>query len=223
MRTRLLLLLAGIAAFQASTPVAPVGVAGGFTGTFTLAGTANAGTQSSTEGYDIGAKYANGPILAGLTYNAVSLNNGANYAAGVPADTSVSDLRAAASYDFGIASIRGLYDQAKAKKFVAAGDVKQSVWGLGGTFNVTPAGKLIGQFYKANQVKVAGASQANTGAKLYELGYEYSLSKRTMLKAVYSTIHNDDAAKYDFGVNATGVAALGSTVSGVSVGLRHTF
>ncbi len=186
-------------------------------------GTAIAGTQVSTQGYDIGAKYANGPILAGLTYNAVSLNNGANYAAGVPADTSVSDLRAAASYDFGIASIRGLYDQAKAKKFVAAGDVKQSVWGLGGTFNVTPAGKLIGQFYKANQVKVAGASQANTGAKLYELGYEYSLSKRTMLKAVYSTIHNDDAAKYDFGVNATGLAAAGSTVSGVSLGLRHTF
>ncbi|HNA66829.1 MAG TPA: porin, partial [Rhodocyclaceae bacterium] len=161
-------------------------------------GTAITGTQVSTQGYDIGAKYANGPILAGLTYNAVSLNNGATAInvgttqnpVFVPADTSVSDLRAAASYDFGIASIRGLYDQAKAKKFVAAGDVKQSVWGLGGTFNVTPAGKLIGQFYKANQMKVAGASQANTGAKLYELGYEYSLSKRTMLKAVYSTIHN---------------------------------
>ena len=185
---------------------------------------ASGGQQASTQGYDVGLKYANGPILAGVTYNAVSVNNGVATPGylGV-ADTSVSDLRAGASYDFGIASIRGLYDQAKAKNYLPAGDVKQSVWGLGGTFNVTPAGKLIGQFYKANQMKVAGASQANTGAKLYELGYEYSLSKRTMLKAVYSTIHNDDAAKYDFGVNATGVAALGSTVSGVSLGLRHTF
>ena len=190
--------------------------------------TAIGGTQVSTQGYDVGMKYANGPILAGVTYNAVSLGNGAN--------TDVSDLRVGGMYDFGIASVRALFDQAKLKQNGLTSDKKQTVWGLGATFNVTPAGKIIGQFYKAQDMKTGNAAaDADTGAKLYEVGYEYSLSKRTMLKAVYSTIHNDDKAVYDYGVNAVGVGsatalggatgtpAAGSTVSGVSVGLRHTF
>ncbi|MCK6389006.1 MAG: porin, partial [Zoogloea sp.] len=179
---------------------------------------------ANTRGYDAGLKYANGPIMAAVTYNAVSLGNAAK--------TDISDFRVGASYDFGMASIRGIFDRARADHFGGAG-YTQNVFGLGGTFNVTPAGKIIGQFYFADEMKRNGKDQKDTGAKLFEIGYEHSLSKRTILKAVYAHLNNDANAGYDFGINAAGVnsvtnagptfSTVGATVQGVQLGLRHSF
>ncbi|MBK7849349.1 MAG: porin [Zoogloea sp.] len=177
---------------------------------------------ANTTGYDVGVKYANGPAMAAVTYNAVSVGNAA--------DLKVSDLRVGGSYNFGIASVRALFDLARADNF-GGNKVTQAVYGFGATFNVTPASKLLGQVYVARDLKVNGSS-SDTGAKLFEIGYEHSLSKRTMLKATYAMINNDKAATYDFGINAAGIRtgalpgganAVGGTVSGLSFGLRHTF
>ena len=178
----------------------------------------------NTSGYDVGLKYANGPAMAAVTYNAVSMGNAAK--------TDISDFRVGASYDFGMASIRGIFDRARADHFDGAG-YTQNVFGLGGTFNVTPAGKIIGQFYFADEMKRNGKDQKDTGAKLFEIGYEHSLSKRTILKAVYAHLNNDANAGYDFGINAAGVnsvtnagptfSTVGATVQGVQLGLRHSF
>jgi hypothetical protein len=40
-----------------------------------------------------------------------------------------------------MASVRALFDRARADHF--GGAVTQNVFGLGGTFNVTPAGKIM--------------------------------------------------------------------------------
>lgn len=179
--------------------------------------------QVNTTGYDVGLKYANGPALAAVTYNAVSLGNAA--------DTKVADFRVGGSYDFGMASIRAIFDLARADHFGGA-KATQAVYGLGATFNVTPASKLLGQVYVARDLKVNGSSASDTGAKLFELGVEHSLSKRTMLKATYAMMNNDKNAGYDFGINAAGVnpgnlpvgaSTTGATVSGISLGLRHSF
>ena len=175
------------------------------------AGTAAAG-EFNSKGYDLGAKYQNGPILAGLTYSKVKL--------GDTADQQASDLRLAGAYDFGVASVRVIYDRTKMEG--SGFDNKQNVWGIGGTYNVTANGKVVGQFYKASDVKGTDA-EGNTGAKLFALGYEHSLSKRTLLKATYSRLKNEDNARYDYGVNAVGLNADGATLSGVQVGLRHSF
>lgn len=179
--------------------------------------------QVNTTGYDVGLKYANGPAMAAVTYNAVSLGNAA--------DTKVADFRVGGSYNFGMASVRAIFDLARADHF--GGDkATQAVYGLGATFNVTPASKLLGQVYVARDLKVNGSSASDTGAKLFELGVEHSLSKRTMLKATYAMMNNDKNAGYDFGINAAGVnpgnlpagaSTTGATVSGISLGLRHTF
>lgn len=183
---------------------------------------------ANTTGYDAGLKYANGPVMAAVTYNAVSLGNDAG--------TNISDFRVGGVYDFGMASVRALFDRARANHFNGS-SVSQNVFGLGGTFNVTPAGKLLAQAYFARDLKVDGSSNGfkDTGAKLFEIGYEHSLSKRTMLKAVYAHLNNDDGAAYDFGINAVGVGAVssgvpaaggnatGATVQGIQLGLRHTF
>jgi predicted porin len=183
---------------------------------------------ANTTGYDVGAKYANGPVMAAVTYNAVSLGNDAG--------TNVSDFRVGGVYDFGMASVRALFDHARANNTRTLGltgnSYSQNVFGLGGTFNVTPAGKLLAQAYFARDVKEDGSSNKNSGAKLFEVGYEHSLSKRTMLKAVYAHLNNDDNAAYDFGINAVGLnpatpvsgqTTTGATVQGIQLGLRHTF
>lgn len=196
---------------------------GGFSGTFAYVANENKTNESlngtadqlNTKGYDAGLKYANGPINVGLTYNWATLGN--------VQGTDARNLRFAAAYDFGVATVRGLIEQAKAKDVLASGDeLKQTVYGLGATFNVSSAGKIVGQYYVAKDTKgTLGAEE--TGAKLIALGYEHSLSKRTLLKATYSRLANDNAANYDFGYNAVGNAAAGSTLQGVSVGLRHSF
>lgn len=174
-----------------------------------------AGNKPNTKGYDLGANYKNGPITAGLTFNQAKL--------GDTNDTKASDLRIAGAYDFGMASVRVLFDRVKADNLGGAGNKeKQRVWGIGGTYNVTANGKIVGQYYKAADVK-GNAGWDNSGAKLFALGYEHSLSKRTLLKATYSRLKNDDNASYDFGVNAVGLGADGATLSGVQVGLRHSF
>ncbi|WP_374499564.1 porin [Zoogloea sp.] len=197
----------------------------------------------NTSGYDVGLKYANGPAMAAVTYNAVSLGN-SNASFGGDS-TKVSDLRIGGSFSFGPASIRALFDLARADNYThpntsigALGKVTQAVYGLGATFNVTPASKLLGQVYVARDLKVNGSSLDDTGAKLFEVGVEHSLSKRTMLKATYAMINNDKGAAYDFGINAAGLnpagtatasglpagaSTVGGTVQGISLGLRHTF
>ncbi|MFZ5582290.1 MAG: porin [Pseudomonadota bacterium] len=177
----------------------------------------------NTKGYDVGANYSNGPITAGITYNAASLGNAV--------DTKANDLRIGGSYNFGVASLRLVYDRVKAENVALGGDeLKQNVWGIGGTYNVTANGKLVAQYYKASDLKgsVALGAGADTGAKLFALGYEHSLSKRTLLKATYSRLSNDNNASYDYGINAVGIngaagAANGAALSGFQVGVRHSF
>ncbi|MDD2990554.1 MAG: porin [Zoogloea sp.] len=178
---------------------------------------------ANTTGYDVGLKYANGPAMAAVTYNAVST--------GRADDLKISDLRVGGSFAFGPASVRAIFDLARADNF-GGNKVTQAVYGLGATFNVTPASKLLGQVYVARDLKVNGSSANDTGAKLFEVGVEHSLSKRTMLKATYALINNDKGATYDFGINAAGINtgalpgganAVGGTVQGLSLGLRHTF
>jgi predicted porin len=167
-----------------------------------------------------------------VTYNAVSL--------GDAADTKVADFRVGGSYKIGPASLRALFDLTRADHF-GGNKITQAVYGLGGTFDVTSATKLLGQVYVARDVKINGSSSDDTGAKLFEVGVLHSLSKRTTLKATYAMINNDKGAAYDFGFNAAGINpgaynattnpggligganAVGGTVSGLSLGLRHSF
>lgn len=183
---------------------------------------------ANTQGYDLGVNYNNGPILAGLTYNAVTIRD--------TSELRVSNLRLGGSYNFGVASVRALVERAEYQN--TAGSAHQYTWGLGATYNVTTNGKIIAQFYRAqningdtgigiNGVGVNG-NYSNTGAKLFELGYEHSLSKRTILKAAYSYLKNDSNANYDYGVNSSGIqtapgGGYGAKLNGVQVGVRHSF
>lgn len=188
-----------------------------------------AGTYSDTKAWDLGATYNNGPILAGVTYAQAKFKDAG--------DSKVKNIRVAGAYDFGVATVRAMWNQAKAESNALTGDLKVNSWILGGTFNVTPAGKIIAQYTKARDVKGGalaglGITGQNTGAKHYTLGYEHSLSKRTLVKVIYSRIDNESGAAYDFAVNGLNDAndanvanrvIGGVDPSGLQFGLRHSF
>jgi predicted porin len=169
------------------------------------------GGQANTKGYDIGLNYENGPIVAGITYNAVKFGDIIN--------SKTNDLRAAFKYDFGVATVGLLYDRVK-EQDDTFGSFKRTAWFIPVTFSLTPNGKIIGQFGKAGNV----SGTSNTGAKQFSFGYEHALSKRTLVKAVYSQIKNKENANYDFGTNAvTAAPVAGADPQGFQFGIRHTF
>lgn len=179
----------------------------------------DAATSLDTYGYDLGARYANGPLMVGLTYNKANINNSAGNVAGIAlVDASASDTRLAGSYDFGVAKIMAIYDRVKVEgnNFSET----QNVWGLGVGVPVSAAGKVVGQYYKAGDI--SGSTFDNYGATLWALGYEHSMSKRTILKAYYANLKNKDNANYSFGVSGL-AAGAGDKNTGFQVGLRHSF
>lgn len=192
-----------------------------------------AGSATDTTGLTAGVNYNNGPIMAGYAWTQIKDKGSAGFGpvttgvGGVVVDKVINN-RAAAKYDFGMGTIGLMYDQTKGD--VHAGpSVKQTVFYVPVTFNVG-AGKIIAQYGQAGELKGV-ANGNNYKARHYEIGYEHSLSKRTILKALYSEIKNKEGATYDYlyGVSAPNTTAPGAGVSagadpkGFSVGLRHSF
>lgn len=85
-------------------------------------------------------------------------------------------------------------------------------------------------YAKADNIKTDIGTVGDSGAKLLVLGYEYSLSKRTSVAALYSAITNGANAAYDFREASASIA--GTSGAGLSAGadprvvqfsLRHVF
>lgn len=186
----------------------------------------------NTKAYDLGLNYNNGPIAVGLAYAHVDAGTKDNFAGLVNSTTggsavalnSWNNVRLAGGYTFnGGHKIVALWDHADVN-LAASNKAKRNTWGLGGKFMVTANGGIIAQYYQANKLSFNGNSIANTGAKLYEIGYEHSLSKRTMLKASFSELKNQAASSYDFNVGAIGGGiGAGADPKVFAVGVRHSF
>lgn len=176
----------------------------------------------NTKAFDLGLNYNNGPIAVGLAYADVDLGTKDVAAAGTI--NNWRNTRLAGGYTFnGGHKIVALWDHADLN-LSQGGKLKRNTWGLGGKFMVTANGGIIAQYYQANKQSVNGNSIANTGAKLYEIGYEHSLSKRTMLKASFSELKNQSAANFDFNVGAIGGGiGAGADPKVFAVGVRHSF
>jgi predicted porin len=128
--------------------------------------------------------------------------------------------------------ISALFEQNKADDAtLPAADIKSYTWGIGGKFKVSQPGAIIAQFYQVTKLKGANntpsygvsVSDSDFKANFFTLGYEHSLSKRTVLKAYYSRINNKDLAMYNYGIGNIGNAWLGSNPTGLAVGIRHSF
>jgi len=171
----------------------------------------------------LGAWYGNVEVAAGegvdsnkgtaarLGYKTKALNVSAAYGQhGVGSKLKTATV--GALYDFGDFVLQGLYTRNE------RGSADQKILNLGGSVKLGAQGKLIGSFAKAS-----GSGTAND-AKLFALGYDHSLSKRTTLYTTYARIENDGKASFSVG-GSKGAAApvAGGNSTAYEVGVRHTF
>lgn len=190
------------------------------------------GANQGNHAYSLGLNYAVAGFDTGYAYTAVkAAGNGSVAGDGLAAGwRKLDNHRAGVMYKAAFGQVGVLFDRTRLD-LTAGEDLTQNVWYLSGKFNVLANGAVIAQWGHASDVKNNNTDKE--GANHYVLGYEHSLSKRTVLKAVYSRIANKDNANYDYlyGVgnanttasnSATGIGD-GSSVSGFSFGVRHSF
>lgn len=184
--------------------------------------------------------YANGPLYVGAGYEIakkIGANGGPIF--GPLLDVDVRSWKLGAGYTFGNATINAIYDNIKVTSNVAGGDLKRAAFGVNGVYNMGNIALKAG-FYDIGKI----SNTDNTGAKMWELGGDYNLSKRTKLYAVYTKMNNDSNAAYcaggslsaGFGSGGAQQVCPGTTSdfngntsptgkdpSIFAVGMRHTF
>jgi len=110
--------------------------------------------------------------------------------------------------------------------------MKKTTWGISGSFETGPHAILL-EYAKANNITVSGTSgplaAANaitgtgTGANMWDIGYDYALSKRTDLRAYITIVNNQTNARYT-GVVFNGIQPVaGGDPRYYGVGMRHAF
>jgi len=110
---------------------------------------------------------------------------------------------------------------------------KRKAWSIGAKWNIA-TGYVGGQYIQAQNASCemadgSGCNADQTGAKMVAAGYYHTLSKQTQAYVMGSYTNNDDLQFYS--VAGAGSASggvnlptnLGSSIWGVTVGLKHSF
>lgn len=170
--------------------------------------------------------YAGGPLTIaysmGTTYNTAGPTPGGNN----QGDYRNSNL--AAIYDAGWARFFGQYVTEKLEGASAAGGNLTGIASQRATNRslmigtVIPMGQGNLKFSHVHSKLTDNIASMAEKGKLFAVGYDYFLSKRTNLYAVYSHIGNN--ARGNYGYASTYVTPeQGQSSSGVALGLRHVF
>jgi predicted porin len=192
-----------------------------------LGGVFTAGTSTTTTGpsnYQDGAaaylegSYNNGPIYVGASYWKA-------YAEG-RSGSDHKDLRLNGAYKFPFGLKVGLnYDKQNLKN--AATGVQQgdrAAWALPVSYAFGP-NTVLATFAAAGDTTTT-TKQADSGAKFFTLGYDYSLSKRTHVGVFYNKLTNGRNGSYTpflSGLLTGSTTAAGETASTFALGMIHNF
>ena len=158
--------------------------------------------------------YGEGPINAAFSYE--------RHVDFVASGTRDTVIKAGAGYK--LFDTTGLNFVWRQLKYVTAADVdsKNNAILFSATHKLGDT-TFRGGYAIAGKVSVSGTDKDLTGAKQLSLGASYSLSKRTDVYGLFSKIYNDDAAKYNFLINAVGSSLAGADPQAIALGIRHSF
>jgi predicted porin len=198
---------------------------GGFTATlnYGMANTTNdAGTTATAPvtQYAIGAAYASGPLYIGLAYKNIDYSNVTTAGTESP-----NGIRASVSYTLGDLQMVGLYQTNS--NLGGTNGADNDVYGLGLGYTIGGKHRIKGQYYSASASNVAD----DNGASMYAVGYDFMMSKTTVLYVTYAAVTNDTSGTYT--IIGAGHAnpqdatytptAAGNDPSGFSFGMRMAF
>ncbi|MBP7647987.1 MAG: porin [Comamonas sp.] len=177
---------------------------------------AGAPTTEDKGGWDLGANYANGPLGLGFGYSQQKLND---LVAGGNEKESQFALRG--SYAIGDLTLGAYYQKQKAEE--AGIKSKRDAYRLAAMYTIG-ASELHANVGRATKVKVGG-TKVGDSATQWTLAYNYNLSKRTKVYALYTNLNHVDSATSEpmgFGSLATSNTG-GDKFRSIGVGIRHLF
>ena len=168
--------------------------------------------------YAVAAHYANGPLVAGATYE---MNKYQDYE-NAPSIDSGNEWHLAASYDFGVARLAGAYGTTNYAQNPGVTKDSRKQWQLGASTPIGSKGTLAVNYARA---KIAYTNADDDKVSFWGIGYLHALSKRTSLYAAYGDISQSDTnivkSRID-GSTTTNVKNEGYQ-SAFNVGIRHNF
>lgn len=158
--------------------------------------------------YAVGATYAAGPFGASLTY----VKGGQGLNAAYFADQKVIDF--GTSYDFGAVKLFGQYTSVKTKSVfnatastLATGlDVDAKIYQIGVSVPVSDKGSVLASFGENKSDLGAALGGGEVKDRVFSLGYDHFLSKRTDVYAVFSnntqsnTVNNESGQTFAVGI-----------------------
>lgn len=182
--------------------------------------------QGANHTFNLNPTYTSGPLMLYANHLQRSDQPGAPGSFATSYDQTADRLGAGYQFDSGI-KVALLVDRNTVQgSAIAGGKLSRDAWAIPVSYRsgLHLFSLTLGQ---AKSYKTAGVTTANTGAKMFSMGYEYALSKRTFLAANYSTMRNDSKAAYDFWYPSN-TLPLAAGYTGFNsrlfyAGLKHTF
>ncbi|WP_068808638.1 porin [Thauera phenolivorans] len=169
------------------------------------------------DAFGLGLDYSNGPLKVGAVYHLLS------DAVSTAGSDDQQEWLLGASYDFGVLTLAGSYQQTQNALFIDGADV--DIYQLGVIVPVGAAGNVHVAYGEAD----IDAPGFDGKTKAYTVAYTHALSKRTTAYAGYMGTDNDDGLAISLvdpgfkSVGGVGVEESGEKSHLVAVGLRHTF
>lgn len=176
----------------------------------------NTANYNKGQAYFLAGKYSNGPIFVNLAYFDHSVE-------GQPAAGDQDQVRLSASYAFPFGLKAGVqFDRANIESGPGVVDRQRNAWQIPVSYQFG-ASTILASYTKAGDVD----GEANSGAKMWTLGYDYALSKRTNVGVFVGKLNNDANARYQVdgaGGSQNGSGLLvGESARIFQVAVKHTF
>lgn len=185
--------------------------------------------RSKGQAWSADLGYGSGPFKVGAAYwDYKAEGNGSGFAGDPASGAGQKAWRLYGSWDFGVAKVGLLYDQSKLLGGSGGVDTKRGAWSIPVTAKLGP-GTALFTYSQTRDVDVTGGvgKIADSGAKMYALGYDYPLSKRTSLGVSYAVINNENNANYmmftSVPLGGHTPPAAGQDQKQLYLGIKHNF
>lgn len=164
--------------------------------------------------WGLNGQWSNGPLWLGVGYQE---RNGTSLVVSDVSET--KNWLAGVSYDFGMFKLFGSYNSGKTTTDTPATTLDARVWAVGATIKAGPG--VVTAVVGDRNDKLA----ADADGRLYGVGYNYPLSKRTDVYAFWATMRNKNSAAFTLSsATTTGLTpTAGYDPKALQIGLRHTF
>lgn len=196
------------------------GFGGGIGWSTAFQGAESVGTAGKGSAISADVFYAKAPFTVGFSYWDANFEN--------KATGGQTAWRAYGSWDFGMFNVGFTWDSSEIndKSTGGSGENKRDAWSIPVTVKLGP-GTIIFAYTQADDRKVNGNTLSNSGAKMWSIGYDYPLSRRTSVGISYVDLTNDANAAYALftgGALGNQAAVLnGQDTSQLYLGIRHAF